>query len=353
MVKPMLMALFIMLSIIWLMQSLRFMDFIINKGLDVGTFLWITALIIPSLLIVILPLAAFSGACFSFKRLNDDNELSSIFASGLSKWSIVNPALIMAAIVTVACYVLSLWLMPAGMATFKNLQHQIRQSGNNLLIEEATFNQIGKNITVYVKKRQGNSLKNILVHDTRKEGKPITWMAKEGKVVFTEGGYPRLVLVQGSRQQVSDEQLSVLEFKKHTIDITKKVLESDDRIKGREERYLGELLITKNISEREVKQFKAEFQKRLLWPLTPFPFIMLAAVVLIQTRRRRTGTFKATSFACLLAATYQGVLMMFHNIASKGNEAALYGQWLLPIAVVIICAIIITNVSSNKGEQNV
>jgi lipopolysaccharide export system permease protein len=342
-IKPMLVALFIMLSIVWLMQSLRFMDMIVNKGLDMGTFLWITALIIPSLLIVILPLAVFTGGCTSFKRLNDNHELPALMAAGISKIQIVRPALAVALIVTAIGYLISLYLMPLGMRTFKEMQHDLRQMGGNLLLEEGTFNQIGNDMMVYVKKRNKNSyLKGLLVHDTRNAEKPVTWMASEGQITFNADGYPRLILKKGSRQEVTNQRLSLLEFEEHTLDITQQIRQPEKRWLGVEERYVPELVGIENLNEQQSNQFQAEVHKRLLWPLTPIPLTLLACVFLIRSSYNRHGITKQVIICSVIAVLYQAILMTSHNIASKGNSLVLLGQWLLPISVSLICLYILT-----------
>lgn len=341
-----------MLSIIWLMQSLRFMDLIINKGLDAGTFLWITALIVPSLLIVVFPLSLFAGACYSFKRLSDDNELSPLFNTGLSRKRILLPSFSVAMFCVAICYSLTLYFMPAGMSTFKEIQNDLRHSAGNLLLEEATFNPMGDGLMVYVKKRTGTSnLHSLLVHDTRDPKRPVTWMAKDGKITIDAQGFPRLTLIEGIRQEVSDELLNVLEFKEHTIDITKQISIKETRVKGHEERFLGELLRTEGLGERQMMQYKAEFQKRLLWPLAPLPLLFIASVCLIHLRKSRTGSFKSNAIACALATGYYALLMLCHNYASKGYEAFLYGQWLLPIIVCATCMIILLDLNFKNKRK--
>ncbi len=348
-IKPTIVALFIMLSIVWLMQSLRFMDMIVNKGLDMGTFLWVTALIIPSLLIVILPLAIFTGSCVSFKRLNDTHELPALMSAGISKFQIIRPALIGAIIVALLGYLISLYLMPLGMRTFKTMQHNLRSMGGNLLLEEGTFNQIGSNMMVYVKKRDKNRhLEGLLVHDTRHKDKPVTWMASEGKITFNKEGYPRLVLKNGSRQEVTAERLSMLEFSEHTLDITKKVNKPEVRFLGREERYINELINVKNITPKQKNQFKAELHKRFLWPLTPIPLVLLAGVFLIRSSYNRRGISRQLISCSILAIFYQALLMTANNISAKGNIYVLYGQWLLPLSVSAICFYVLLK----NGENN-
>ena len=43
--------------IIWLTQSLRFIDLIINRGLNIASFLYLSILLIPSLLSIAVPIA--------------------------------------------------------------------------------------------------------------------------------------------------------------------------------------------------------------------------------------------------------------------------------------------------------
>src|SRR4051812_36886639 len=53
---------------IWLTQSLRFIDWIVNRGLPLSTFVYIAVLVLPSFLVVILPIALFSAADFSYNQ---------------------------------------------------------------------------------------------------------------------------------------------------------------------------------------------------------------------------------------------------------------------------------------------
>lgn len=351
-IRPTLTALFVLLSIIWLMQSLRFMDYIVNKGLDASTFLWITVLVIPSLLIIVLPLSLFVGATFSYKRLNDDNELTAFFASGQNRWRIVWPSIFMATIVMALCYSITLWFMPAGMSAFKSLQHELRQGGGNILLEEGAFNQMGPNTMVYIRKKHPNyQLDGVLVHDTKNTNSPVTWMAEQGSIIFSSQGYPSLVLNKGTRQEVNDQRLSVLEFEKHTVDIMKQFAKPKTRKPGPQELYIGELLNTEGLSERHMNEYNAEFHKRLLWPLNVFPLVLIPACILIRARSRRFGSVKPATMATLIAFVYQALIVVNHNLANKGNTLFLYGQWFLPITACIVCIVIISDIRTKSEEQ--
>src|ERR1700743_3841641 len=65
----------LMTCVIWLAQLPRLLDLVINRGQSAPTFLYLTSLVIPSLLVIILPIAFFFGTLFTLSRLNSDSEL--------------------------------------------------------------------------------------------------------------------------------------------------------------------------------------------------------------------------------------------------------------------------------------
>ena len=59
---------------IWLSQSLRFVDLIVNKGLPVVTFLYLALLLLPRFLTIVLPIALFCATLFTYNKLMNDSE---------------------------------------------------------------------------------------------------------------------------------------------------------------------------------------------------------------------------------------------------------------------------------------
>ena len=73
---------FSLMSIIWLTQSLRVIDRIVNQGLPFGSFLYMTILLLPNILTMILPIALFGALLFAYNRLFTDSELVVMRAVG-------------------------------------------------------------------------------------------------------------------------------------------------------------------------------------------------------------------------------------------------------------------------------
>src|SRR5690606_40339570 len=55
---------FALTAAVWLSQSLRFVDMIINHGLPLGLSLYFLALMMPSLLVLVLPVSLFIAVIF-------------------------------------------------------------------------------------------------------------------------------------------------------------------------------------------------------------------------------------------------------------------------------------------------
>ena len=345
-IRPTLASIGIMLLLVWLIQSLRFLDLII-KGLNLFTFLHLTLLLIPFLLTFILPLALFAGTCIMLKRLNDESEIPPLFSAGLSVMRLIRPLVAMAFMGIIVGYGISLYLLPISMTAFKDMQHELRNTEGHLFLEAGSFNQLDEGLMVYLKRRTGPyAMEGLLVHNSKDSERPITWMARRGKISATKAGSPKLVLEEGIRQDVTPNQVSMLQFKKHTMEISRAVTLPGPRSRSIEEyslKQLKEQFTTPKhgISEKDVKEFRAEWHKRLLWPLTPLPLILIATALLLRGKIRREGIIGTMIFAIFCAVIYQSLLLVAHSFVTKGVEAVIVGQWFLPPVGIIISLILI------------
>ena len=218
---PFLLVAFSLTAVIWLSQSLRFIDLIVNKGLSLGTFLYLGMLLMPSFLGVILPIALFCALLFVFNRLTLDSEMISLRSAGRGPWGIAAPALVLATLVALLVYAINFYFTPASYREFKDRQFVIRGDYSTLLLQEGVFTPLGSGHTVYVRARgEGGVLLGILVHDERDPERPITMMAEQGELVRSDEG-PRFVLLNGNRQEIDRErgQLSLLYFDRYALDL--------------------------------------------------------------------------------------------------------------------------------------
>lgn len=349
--KPTLLGLFAMVGIVWLLQSLRFLDLMINKGLELDVFLHLTLLLVPLLLTMIVPLSLFVGTCAMLRRWQEDSELTALLATGRSPVMLLAPLLGWALAAVAFGYVLYFSILPWSTTAFKTMQYEIRTQNSQLLLEEGTFNQLGDHLMLFLKKRTSpTQLEQILVHDTRTPAQPVTWYAKSGTITFAADGTPQLMLQNGLRQEVTPQQISMLEFARYTLDIHKKFNPKTvgARQKETEEFSMAELNRMIQTLPAKAPEYRAEMHKRMVWPLAPIPLVLFAAAWLLRPPRRTQGTLRATLAAGLCGIAYMGALSGLSGIAQGGASWALYGQWaLLPLS--LLAAALISYMGWKKG----
>src|SRR5260221_1323210 len=206
---------------VWLLQSLRLIDLIVNRGLSAGLFAYLAIIILPRFVDVVLPIAVFIAVLFTYSRLLTESELVVMRAAGMSQTDLARPALITGAVGMALLLWMSFYCLPAANRAFKDLQFEIRTRFASVLLQDGIFNTLSESLTIYVRSRDANGeLVGLLVHDTRDPSKPVTIIAERGAFVDTDGG-PRVLMGHGGRPPLpgATRQLSVLSFEKKTLDL--------------------------------------------------------------------------------------------------------------------------------------
>ena len=88
-------------ALIWLTQSLRFVELVVNRGLSFRVFLQLTSLLLPNFVAIILPIGCFVVVLFVYQRLAGDRELTVMRAAGLSPVALSRPAVVLACLAMV------------------------------------------------------------------------------------------------------------------------------------------------------------------------------------------------------------------------------------------------------------
>ena len=219
--------------VIWLTQSLKFIEMIVNRGLTTGVFMYLTMLLLPNFLSIVLPIALFTVIVFTYSKLITDRELVVMRAAGVSQNALARPGLVLALIVVAFGYLINIYLLPQSYRMFKELQWDIRHSYSHILLQEGTFNEISKNTNIYVRERTSDGqLLGVLVHDGRDPQKPYTLLAERGAMLEGKEG-SRVVMYNGNRQEVDPQthQFSILYFDRFIFELETDSGTIDDRFR--------------------------------------------------------------------------------------------------------------------------
>jgi lipopolysaccharide export system permease protein len=334
---------FLLASVIWLSQSLRLLDLVINRGQSAPTFFYLTILMLPSLLVVMLPIAYFAGALYGLHKLNADSELTVMSAAGFSPGQLLAPVLAASAVVMLATYACSLYLAPFCQRLMKDKEIDIRGDIGAAILSEGQFNTPSPGLTVFMREiTPDGELRGVLVHDARDRLRPTTYLAESGVLAATPAG-ARLIMLDGTIEQgtvqgpcrrgtalptknghlpkcqassgFAPPSLSVLKFKRYVFDLDQFGGRRQDSELRTSERYMSELLwpVSSKPLKREARNiYFAEANNRLAAALycPVFALIAFAAVTL--------GRHARGAYALRLAAAGLGAAAL--RIAGYGVQ---------------------------------
>ena len=325
-----------LVALIWLTQSLRFVEMVVNRGLSLGVFLRLTGLLIPGFVAVILPVTCFVVVQFVYQRLAGDRELTVMRAAGLSPYRLARPALALTALAIGVGYALTLWLVPATAGGFREFQFEIRNRIAAFLLQEGVFTSISDDLVVYVRARDSDStLHGIMIEDARDKAHRATILAESGRLLDSATG-PRVLLVNGSRQEIdaATGRLNMLTFKENSIDLAEPGRGETTRLRDMGEMGIGELLnpAPGSVNPRDIPRMRVEAHKRLALPLSTASYVMVALVAVLAGPFRRHGNVLRPLGAILAVVALVALGLALDSLAVRHLELIplLYLRALLP-----------------------
>lgn len=317
-------------ALIWLTQSLRFVELVVNRGLSFGVFLKLTSLLLPNFVAIILPIGCFVVTLFVYHRLAGDRELTVMRGAGLSQWAVARPAMVMAAAAMGCLFLLNLVVVPASSAAFREFQFEIRNRVVAFLLQEGVFTSVSDNLTVYVRARdRDGTLRGLLIDDARNPASHATILAESGRLAV-ETGAPRVLLVNGSREELDHRtgRLNVLSFAENTVELTDTDRNGEQRFRDPSEMTIAELLHPDaSISERDWGKLRMEAHRRLASPLSAIGFTLIALTAVLTGAFRRHGSLLRPFAAILVVVALVAIGLAIGNLAAK-QPALLPLVWL-------------------------
>lgn len=340
----------------WLAQSLRYIDFIANKGAPVLLFCEMVLYLLPNLIVIVAPIAVLIGVLFVYNKLIADHELIVMQASGVSHWQLAKPAILISCLVTMCLYAFTLYFLPLSFRKYRDITMILREKSLVSLVQVGQFNTLGS-YTIYARSQdaQGNFL-GVLIYDGNQSEKAMTFMAEKGVILNDpEGG--RLLLINGNRQEKdrNSTKPSILYFDQYIIETKDKSAneEKEGRFLKAYERYVGDLLNPpQDLSPSTRLEFISAAHQRLLSPLYALVFGLLGICAMLLGHYNRKGRTLNIVAACILAVFIEIFCVVFLHTLKYSNFMIQLSYGLV-ITTIMICLFLLTpwaNETLNKRK---
>ena len=315
-------------AVIWLTHALREIDLMTNQRQTILTFVGITGLLIPMLVLVIAPLALVVAVGHTLNRLNTDSEIVVMNASGMSPWRVFRPFLMTTIVVSALVGFVSAYLAPAGLRELRDWVTKVKADFVVNIVQPGRFLSIERGLTFHIRERRPDGqLAGIFIDDRRDPNERVTSLAEYGEIVEIGRG-TFLVLINGSLQRLEAGRTdpTIVKFERYAFDLSRFTGGPQLGALGVRERNLWDVAFP-DPEDPTYKQvpthFRAELHDRLAAPIYPIAFTTLCFAILGAPRTSRQsremsivmtvaliGALRLTGFACNVVAA-QSVTAVF------------------------------------------
>lgn len=204
----------VLVLVYWVNRAVVLFDQLIANGQSAAVFLEFTALSLPNVIRIVLPIAAFAGTVYVANRLTTESELVVVQATGFSPWRLIRPVFAFGFIVFLLGSVLAHILVPTSLGRLSVRTAEISENMTARLLSEGRFLHPADGVTFYIREISPvGELKNIFLSDTRDPEISVTYTAREALLIRGETS-PTLVMVDGmaQRYETGTRLLSVTRF---------------------------------------------------------------------------------------------------------------------------------------------
>jgi len=226
-------------GVIWITQALRGIDLMTSQGQTIITFLGLTSLVIPALVLIIAPIALMIAISHTLNKLATDSEIIVMNAAGFSPIRLFRPFAYATMVVAVLVAFIAAYLAPDGMRRIKQWDAEITADVLTNVLQPGRFAQLDQNLTIRIRERQpGGLLVGIFIDDRRDPKERVSIVADHGTVVKSGDG-SFLVLEDGNleRFEVGKREPAMVVFGRYAFDMSKFSQHSDVSL-GIRERYI-------------------------------------------------------------------------------------------------------------------
>lgn len=315
---PTLLATAALVALALLARSLSEFDVLVEQRQSALVFLKIILLALPQLFSIMMPLALFVAALVALNRLHTEQEIVVCFAGGMSRWSVISPAMRLAVLAAMVSLVCGLWLQPWSARQIRETAFEIKTDVASTLVQPGQFTEPGPGLTVYAQSiDRDNKIQNLFIHQEMPNGGASTYSSREAEIA-TRKGEPVLIMRHGSNQQFSRQGvLQYTSFDEYTFDLSS-MFHSDEMLHYKiADRYPHELFfpdMTQDWEQKNREKMIAEGHSRFAGPLYNIALMTMALAAVLG------GAFSRMGYGKRIAAVAASALLV--RIIGFGVQAA-------------------------------
>ena len=149
-IRHALLGLIIFTFVLFVPKLVRLMELFVRhsgSGSQIGV---LFLCIVPNILVFTIPMAVLIGVLLGLGRMSMDSEIIALTALGISRRRILWPVGVFAAIGTALTLVMTLWLAPLAIRTFRGIENNLITSQISFQVQPRVFDERFPHMVLYI-----------------------------------------------------------------------------------------------------------------------------------------------------------------------------------------------------------
>lgn len=323
-------------------QLIRFLGMSANGKLAGDVVLMIVALQTPILLALLLPLGLYLGLLIAYGRLYADNEMTILFASGVSRGQLLLISLKMAVWVAILVAIFMLWVNPHIMASRDQIMAEAGKSAIIRNIMPGRFREApGGRAVFYIKSisRDRDEAKDVfVVRQQKKNAHEEQWemVSAQSAMQSTDPKTGEaFVVINNGRRYVGnpgEPQFRIEKFKQYKF----RIKQDKPAAASRDANGMSTTELFKIAHKNP--EAAAELEWRLSLPLSVFLLTLLA--VPLSRVNPRQGKFAKLVPAVMIYVVYANMMFVGRAWVEDGKIPIWLGVWWIHLVLLFIVGFI-------------
>ena len=312
---PFLISLGALCFILLTKELLRLVELLVLKGVGFIAVLKVFLHLLPSFLVLTLPIAGLIASITAFSRLSYDKELLAMRAAGLSLLRLSRPVLVFSCLVFGLTLWLSQWGQPWSSMNLKKLALSLLRDRLVLALDKGVFNEPVPKMVMYVSDGQGGRpARGIFISDERNPDSARIIVARDYALLNDpRSNQVGLRLLNGAihRQPHEVDRYDRVSFSTYDLKLSldQSVYKAVEQRPSRE--AVVEALNKSNWRDEASLRRLMEYYKELAFPTASLVFGLLGVPVgIVSKRSGRVGGF-AVGVAIVVAYYVLNILCEF------------------------------------------
>lgn len=212
----------VLISVYWINEAVDLFDSLVADGQTLRVFVEFTALTLPQIMMMVLPVAGFVATLYIFNRLIGDSELVVLQTAGLSAARLLRPVLSFGLILGLLIAVLGNFLAPVARGQFIDRSADVQADLTGRFLRAGQFIHPAPGLSVYVREiTDQGEFADMFLQDRVDPTTETTYTAPRALLLEVETG-PQLVMFDGLAQtyDAATGRLTTVLFESFTYDLS-------------------------------------------------------------------------------------------------------------------------------------